>query len=120
MRRTGPTNIVLRKTIRMLKKAANQHNAPIWDAVAEKLSAPRRRRVAVNLSKINRYTSEGDTVVIPGKVLAAGALNHPVTVAAAAFSQKAVEKIQAAGGRVIHILQLVEENPRGSGVKIIT
>lgn len=120
MRRTGPTNIVLRKTIRTLKKAANQHNAPIWDAVAEKLSAPRRRRVAVNLSKINRHTSEGDTVVVPGKVLAAGSLNHPVTVAAVAFSQKAVEKIQVAGGRVIHILQLVEENPRGSGVKVIT
>ncbi|HIP65091.1 MAG TPA: 50S ribosomal protein L18e, partial [Pyrodictium sp.] len=30
-----------------------------------------------------------------------------------------VEKIRAAGGRVMHILQLLEENPRGSRVKII-
>jgi large subunit ribosomal protein L18e len=58
-------------------------------------------------------------VVVPGKVLGAGKLNHPVTVAAIAFSEQALQKIKAAGGRAIHILHLIEENPRGSNVKII-
>ncbi|WP_440059001.1 50S ribosomal protein L18e [Thermogladius sp. 4427co] len=113
------TNILLRKTIRELKKAANRYKAPIWRAVAELLESPRRRRRAVNLSRINRYTSQGDVVVVPGKVLGSGALDHPVTVASFSFSKTALEKIRASGGRAIHILDLVKENPKGSGVKII-
>ncbi len=119
MRRTGPTNYVWRKTIRILRKAANQHKARIWRYVAELLERPARRRVVVNVSKINRYTKPGETVVVPGKVLGAGIIDHPVTVAAMAFSASAVEKIKAAGGRVMHILDLLNENPKGSGVRII-
>lgn len=118
-KRTGPTNIIVRRTIRMLRKYARQHNAPIWRYVAELLERPRRLRIEVNVSKINRYTEANETVVVPGKVLGAGRIDHPVTVAAIAFSKSAVEKIRAAGGRVIHILQLLEENPQGSKVKII-
>ncbi len=119
MRKTGPTNIVLRKTIRELYKLSNQYKAPIWRAVAEELEKPRRQRRAVNISRINRYTKEGDVVVVPGKVLGAGTLDHPVTVAAAAFSKTAIEKIKAAGGKVLSILELARENPSGSNVKII-
>ncbi len=119
MRRTGPTNIVLRKTIDALKKAAHRNKAPIWRRIAEELERPRRQRRAVNVSRINRYTESGDIVVVPGKVLGAGTLDHPVTVAAIGFTRKAVEKIRAAGGKPIHILALIEENPRGSNVKII-
>ncbi|KSW12624.1 50S ribosomal protein L18e [Pyrodictium occultum] len=119
MKRTGPTNILVRKTIRALRSAAHRNNAPIWRYVAELIDRPRRLRVEVNISKINRYTKAGDVVVVPGKVLGAGSIDHPVTVAALGFSSQAVEKIRAAGGRVLHILQLLEENPRGSRVRII-
>ncbi len=118
-KRVISTNILVRKTIRELRKAANRHDAAIWDYVAELLERPRRLRYEVNLSKINRYTKPGETVVVPGKVLGAGNIDHPVTVAALGFSEQAVEKIRKAGGRVIHILKLLEENPRGSGVRII-
>ncbi len=118
-KRTGPTNILLRRTIRELRKAARQHDAPIWRYVAELLDRPRRLRYEVNVSKINRYTKPGDVVVVPGKVLGAGRLDHAVVVAAVGFSEEAVRKITGAGGRVMHILQLVQANPRGSGVKII-
>ncbi|NPA05226.1 MAG: 50S ribosomal protein L18e [Crenarchaeota archaeon] len=119
VKRTGPTNIVLRKTLRRLRSQARREKAPIWRYVYELLSRPRRLRIVVNLSKINRYTGPGDVVVVPGKVLGAGRLDHPVTVAAAAFSYTAVRKIREAGGRVLHITQLMEENPKGSRVKII-
>ena len=119
MKRTGSTNIILRKTIRELRKAANSNNAPIWDTVADLLEKPRRKRIAVNISRINRHTSDGEVVVVPGKVLGAGKLDHPVTIAAISFSLKALEKIRSAGGKAIHILDLISENPRGSNVKII-
>lgn len=117
--RAKKTNIILRQLIRTLRKYSRQYNAPIWRAVAEELEKPRSRRRAVNISRINRHTSPGDVVVVPGKVLGMGVLDHPVTVAAFAFSKSALMKIRSAGGRAITIYQLLYENPEGSGVKII-
>lgn len=118
MKRTGPTNIHLRRLIHWLRKKSREHGAPIWRRVAELLERPTRIRVEVNVGKINRYTREGDVVVVPGKVLGCGTLDHSVTVAAWAFSKRAREKVEAVG-RAITIEQLVEENPRGSNVKIM-
>ena len=119
MKRTGPTNIVLRKTVRTLRKYAKDNDAPIWRTVAEALEKPTRKRITVNVSKINRHTNEGDVVVVPGKVLGAGRIDHAVTVAALSFSEQAIRKIKEAGGRVLNILELVEENKKGSNIKII-
>jgi large subunit ribosomal protein L18e len=113
------TNIVLRKAIEELRKQASINNAPIWSSIAEELSKPTRRRRAVNISRINRYSKPGDVVVVPGKVLGAGNIDHPVTVAAFGFSKTALEKIVKSGGRAIFILDLVKENPTGSNIKII-
>ncbi len=119
MKRTGPTNIHLRILMRRLRQAYRAYGAPIWRAVAEKLDKPRRQRIVVNISRINRYTSPGDVVVVPGKVLGAGSIDHPVTVAAVSFSKSAIDKIVKAGGKCLTIEDLIRENPRGSGVKII-
>jgi len=105
--------------IKLLKKVARENKANIWRYVAELLQKPRRLRPQVNISKINRYTKDGDTIIIPGKVLGAGNLDHKVTVAAYSYSESAKEKIENAGGKVISIQDLIHENPKGSNVKII-
>ena len=112
-------NPELRRLIRFLRKKSREHNARIWRDLAEKLSKRSRARIAVNVSKINRYTKSGDVVAVPGKVLGAGFLDHPVTVAAFKFSKSALEKIAQAGGKAISLEQLVEENPKGSNVRVI-
>jgi len=119
VRRTGPTNYVLRITIDELRKASARKGAAVWRYVAEILSRSSRARVAVNLSKISRYASEGEVVVVPGKVLGGGVLSKRVTIAAAHFSKAAIEKIERSGSRHMHILDLVKENPEGRGVRII-
>jgi len=113
------TNVQLLALIKFLKKKAREHRAKIWEYVAELLGKPRRLRPQVNISKINRHTQPGDTVVVPGKVLGAGILKHKVNVAAFAFSETAKRKIMDAGGKVLNIEELVEQNPKGSNVKII-
>jgi len=113
------TNLVLRELIETLDSYSRKYNAGIWRAVAEELAKPSRQRRAVNVSRINRYTEPGDIIVVPGKVLGAGNLDHPVTVAALSFSKTALEKIRRTGGRAISIFELLRENPGGSGVKII-
>lgn len=68
---------------------------------------------------MNRYTKKSETVVVPGKVLAAGEIDHPIIIAALSFSEKAEEKIRAAHGKCLSLKDLVKKNPEGSNVKII-
>ena len=112
------TNIVLRLLLETLNEYYRKYNANIWRAVMEELMKPSRRR-AVNISRINRCTQPGDWVVVPGKVLGSGELDHEVVVAALSFSKSALEKIHRAGGRAISIFELLKEKPDGSNVKII-
>ncbi|MEM2208513.1 MAG: 50S ribosomal protein L18e [Sulfolobales archaeon] len=119
MKRTGPTNVVIRKLVRELRRTSNQYSVRIWDYVADLLEKPSRRRVVVNLSKVSRFSSQGEYIVVPGKVLGAGTLKKPVTVAAVSFSKRALEKIRSAGGSAIPITELLKVNPQGSNVKVI-
>ncbi|MGB9817361.1 MAG: 50S ribosomal protein L18e [Desulfurococcaceae archaeon] len=120
MRNLGKkTNLVLRELVETLHKYSRENKAEIWSTVAEELLKPSSKRRAVNVSKINRYTNPGDWVIVPGKVLGAGNLDHSVVVAALSFSKTALDKIQRAGGRAISILELLRENPKGSNVKIM-
>lgn len=119
MKRTGPTNILARKLADELRKAARRNKAPVWEAVAEYLVKPTRRKVEVNLSKINRYAEEGEMVIVPGKVLGGGLLEKKVTIAAFSFSESALEKIKAAGSRALTLTQALRENPEGKKTRII-
>lgn len=119
MRETKTTNPEIIQLIRYLKKQSKEKDAGIWLDVAEYLSKPSRNRIAVNLSTINRHTEENATVVVPGKILATGTLDHAVTVAAFSTSEKAKEKLAAAKAKYLSISELVEQNPKGSNVKII-
>ena len=116
---TGPTNPFLKELIEKLRKGWLSNNAKIWKRVAELLSRPRRKRIEVNLSRIERYCKPGETIVVPGVVLGAGNLTKPVNIAAWRFSERAREKILKVKGKVMGIEELMEENPKGSGVRII-
>ncbi|MGB9714139.1 MAG: 50S ribosomal protein L18e [Candidatus Bathyarchaeales archaeon] len=119
MKETKKTNPELIGLIRFLKKQSRENKANIWRDIAEELSKPRRKSIAVNLSRLNRHTQKNETIVVPGKVLGAGKIDHAITVAAFAFSETAKEKIKAAKGRCLSLLELAKKNPKGSNVKII-
>jgi large subunit ribosomal protein L18e len=119
MREAKSTNPELVRLIRFLKKQSREKETDIWRDVAEHLAKPRRQRIAVNLSRINRHTQKRDMIVVPGKVLGTGTLKHPVTVAAFDASDKAKEKLRAAKAKYLSIPELVEKNPKGANVRII-
>ncbi|MBS7621444.1 50S ribosomal protein L18e [Candidatus Bathyarchaeota archaeon] len=119
MKKVKATNPELIETIRFLRKQSRESGAKIWRSIAELLTKSRRKRIAVNISRLNRYTEKNEMVVVPGKVLGAGEIDHPITVAAFAFSQKAEEKIKKARGKCLSIIELIKKNPKGSKVKII-
>lgn len=119
MKRTKSTNPELLAAIRLLKKAAKENKAKVWSRIAELLSKSRRKRVAVNVSQLNRHTQKGETVVVPGKVLGAGSIDHAINVAAFAFTENARSKILKAKGKCLDFSDLIKKNPKGSNVKII-
>jgi len=119
MKRTGPTNIYVKELVEKLKKKSLELKAPIWRAVAEKLEKPRRNKVEVNLIEIDKNTSAGDTVVVPGVVLGNGSLTKPIKIAAVRFSSSALKRIEESKSEILTIEKLLEQNPKGSGVKIL-
>ena len=56
---------------------------------------------------------------MPGKLLGSGEVSGKHTVAAYSVSSSAKEKIEAAGGEVVTIHDLMKANPTGKGVYIL-
>ncbi|TFF69192.1 MAG: 50S ribosomal protein L18e [Promethearchaeota archaeon] len=111
---TGPSDYYTRKLIRDLWKTKRR----IWKQLSKKLSGPRKNRLEANLYRINSKTKENDVIVIPGKVLANGDLDHKITIACLNFSKAAQQKIELSGSKLLTIEQLLEQNPEGKNVKI--
>ncbi len=117
--KTGPTNEELKSLIDELRKKAYSENIMLWRRIAEDLSKPTRQRRAVNLSRINRYTKADETVIVPGKVLSSGELDHSITIAAWQFSGQAREKIEGNKSKALSINELMKENIKGKKIRII-
>ena len=116
-KRTGPTNLALRKLIADLKSLSTKEKVKVWRTLANYLGASTRLRREVNIHKINKNIKDGEVAVIPGKVLSEGELTKKVTVAAFRFSEKAKQKINKVG-KAISLQQLMKENPKGKKVRI--
>jgi len=114
--KTNPQLIAL---ITDLKAKTRENGAAVWRDIALRLEKPKRNWAEANLSKLERYAKEGDTVIVPGKVLAAGSVTKKITVAAYSFSDAAAAGISAAGGKTMTIRELMEANPEGSNVRIM-
>ena len=119
MSETRKENPALAALIRDLRAWSRESSAGIWRDIADRLEGPRRNWAEVNLSRIGRYARAEETVVVPGVVLASGSLSIPVTVASVRASGRARRKIEAAGGKVVGLVDLARGNPKGSGVRIL-
>lgn len=119
-RRTNKkTNPRLVNLISLLKDTSRQNEVNVWRDVAVRLEAPARNYAEVNLSKINRYAGDGETIVVPGKVLGSGMLETSVKIATLTFSQSAATKILEANGQCLTIEELVKDNPKGSRIRVL-
>jgi len=105
------------RTHLQLKKHSKE--GKIWGVASRYAMSSRKNVPEVNLSKISKLSSPNDQVLVPGKVLGYGKLEHPVQVAAFSFSLRALKGIEAAGGKALSAERLSELNPKGKRVKII-
>jgi len=107
------TNKELVETIIVAKKNDN------WREIAEILSGPRKNRKNINLEEIDKKSKEGETIVIPGKVLSQGKIEKKLKIIALNFSEKAKEKLLKAKCEVSSIFEEIKKNPEAKGIKIL-
>tara|TARA_Y100000310_G_C20585004_1_gene764932 strand:+ start:468 stop:803 length:336 start_codon:yes stop_codon:yes gene_type:complete len=108
------TDLEKRKLVSDLKRT----KVKLWSAIAKELEKSTKRMVDVNVSKIQLNTREGETALIPGKVLSIGKMEKKLTIAAYKFSDKALAKINA-NGKALTIRELLKTNPKGNKVRIL-
>lgn len=90
-----------------------------WLEIVDILSRPRRKRIEINLSKINHESKEGEKIVIPGKILSQGEIDKKINVIAFNFSKKAKEKLLNSGCKVSTIFDEIKLNPSAKGLKVL-
>lgn len=105
--------------IKELRQAAKKEDGKIWKRLAEELCRSRKNRRTVNIWRINRHTKEGETVVVPGKILGSGNPSHKLNIAAFKFTDGAKQKIEKFGSKTFSISELIKKNPKGSNIRII-
>ncbi len=117
VKRTGPTNYQLKELLTQLEGKALQ--SKFWKRIREDLQKPTRQRRTVNVYKIEKFARDGETIVVPGKVLSVGDLTKKVDVAALNFSEEARRKIEEAKGKTLSLQELLHKNPEGKNVRIL-
>lgn len=106
-------NPELVETINLAKKNSK------WLEVAKILSQPRRKRININISYIDENSKQGETILIPGKILSQGEISKKIKVVAFNFSEKSKEKLLSKGCEVLSISEEIKLNPEMKGVKIL-
>ncbi|MBS3090624.1 50S ribosomal protein L18e [Candidatus Pacearchaeota archaeon] len=91
------TNPGLRELIRSLKKQGKLE-------IANLLAASKRKRIIVNIDRLSRETKQGDKIIVPGKVLGKGSIQHNIIIAAFSFSQEAIKKLKSSKLEEISLL----------------
>lgn len=107
------TNSKLVETIIAAKKNKN------WQEIAAMLSSPRKNKLDINLEDIEKEAKQGESILVPGKVLANGEATKKIKIIALNFSEKAKEKLLKAKCEMSSILEEIKKNPEAKGLKII-
>ena len=102
-----------------LKNAAKNNDAPIWMKLSKSALKSNSNQKTINLKKIDENSSEGNAVIILGKVLGTGKISHKLSLSSFSISNSAASKIKESGGEVLKFSEMIEKYPTGTGVKII-
>lgn len=90
-----------------------------WNKIAQLISGSKKKYSSVNLKEIDKKSKEGDTIVVPGKVLASGNLSKKIRICAMNFSESAKEKLKDSKTEGVMIIEEIKKNPNAEEVKIL-
>jgi large subunit ribosomal protein L18e len=107
------TNPNLVSTIGKANKEKN------WVKIAHLVSVPRRKLSSVNLDQLDKESKEGDTLLVPGKVLGQGDVSKKLRIVALSFSQTARDKLKSKKCEIVSVDEEIKVNPQARGIKIV-
>ncbi len=81
---------------------------PFWKSIYKRVYVSRRRRISVNVSKINEYSKEGDNIIVPGKVLSQGKMDHSINITAISFSEEAKKKLKDSDSKTLSLDDMIK------------
>ncbi|MEK6825810.1 MAG: hypothetical protein AABY00_03415 [Nanoarchaeota archaeon] len=90
-----------------------------WLALTKKIAGSTRLQPALNLDDIDEKTSAGDTIVVPGKILANGDLTKKLKLVSLSISAHAKEKLKKTKSEWTPLYQEIQSNSKAEGVKIL-
>jgi large subunit ribosomal protein L18e len=109
--RINVENKDVKEWLDVLEQASKgQHYGALWEKVHYELAIPSRIRASVNLYKINKLTKDGDNVIVPGKVLSVGSMDHKINIAAVSYSGAARKALTDAKCNMVGIKEMVKMN----------
>ena len=88
----------------------SDHYGKLWRRVHYLVAVPSRKRASVNLYKINKNSKDGDNIVVPGKVLSTGPIEHRVNISAIEFSETAMKSLKEANCKIVDIREMIKAN----------
>ena len=108
-----------KKSIELVETIKSAKENKEWIGIASILSGPRRKRMNLNLSEINKNSKQGDTILVPGKVLSQGEIDKKIKIIALSFSARAREKLLSSKCEILSILEEIKSNKEMKNIKIL-
>lgn len=102
-----------------LKRHYQKSKQKIWKAASDEVLASRKNRPQVNVGEISKNSKEGSKVLVAGKVLGLGDIDHKVTVGAYSFSRSAKKKIESSGGVCLGIQEFIDSSAKVKDVLML-
>ena len=109
--KTNVEKSIIKEWLELLNEASRGKRYPkLWKRVYGLVSVPTRKRYSVNLSKLDRYTKEGDNVIVPGKILSSGKITHKLKISALEYSQPALKGLKEADCKIVPIKEMLNSD----------
>lgn len=113
------TNPQILNLIKDLHGAYEQHKAGIWLTAAKALEAASKSHSVLSLKQLNMLTEKNEKVLVLGKILGTGSLEHALEVYSFCISKSALEGIKKSKGTYGTVEELIKKHPDGSKIKIL-
>ncbi len=84
-------------------------NAGVAARILRLTTLPKRKRVVVNLGKLDMLAGTDENIVVPGKILGTGTLGRHFHVSAIDCSEASEKKLRSAGCKIVSIEEMLKK-----------
>lgn len=92
-------NTLVGNIVWTLRKAFKKNKTSIWRSLEHEISKARSIRREVNISRLSSVTKNDEVIVVPGKVLGSGEMDHKLTVCAFSISEMVQRRSPTSAGK---------------------